>query len=152
MSFIGPDTGEVEAYPSYELHELAGIVQLQYAGNVDTGIADDPARLDFTLREADRGDVYSAFWSNDAAMLLYRIDAYGRVSDISSGVLVAAQDSILEFSYDGITEVHTIEPTRMVGVHQGDSEMCCSIGDPQHLGLVLAIVLLPRRRRRKLRA
>jgi hypothetical protein len=124
-----------------------------YAGPSAISAVDDPEQLDYALVPGDVVDVHSIFGlSYDTAWQLYRIDSEGRIVDIDTRHLTKASDNTLQFEYSGLTEIHTIDKPRPLNVQTQDMCVCCSVGCPQDLGIILAVALLPLRRRRKLRA
>jgi len=159
VAYIDSTTQHVDAYAS---GELTGIVQLQYIGAAVEGArTTEPPHIDYTLANEDAVEVIALFavQPDYAALLLYRIDASGNVTDINTDVLESATDRTLRFTYapsaikNGfperplVTEQHTINPPRDITVNVQDPGDCCSVGRPSGLALIGLVLLFVRRRR-----
>ena len=153
IPLLEPETRDVVVGSYWRPDELAALVQLQYLGTSAISAVDDPGQLDYTLAPGDVVEVHSIFGpSYDQAWLFYRIDSQGHIVDIDTRHLIKASANTLQFDYGGLTEIHTIDKPRPLNVQTQDPCVCCSAGRPLDLGVVFALVLLPLRRRRKLRA
>lgn len=162
VEFIEPTTERVDAYAS---DDVTGIVQLQYVGPAVTAVADpDPPHIDHMLWSEDPIEVVALFdyGSDYSAVPLYRIDASGNVRDINAGLLEAASDRTLRFTYTAgdaqknplpelslVTEQHTIGAPRDITLDLQDPGACCSVARPRELGLILLALLFGVRRRRR---
>jgi hypothetical protein len=148
MPLVEPSTTEMIVFTQYQPSELAGLVQIQYPGPLTNDADGTPGHLDNSLAEGDHVDVYALFGLYDTDRIVYRIDPHGSVTDVNATLLTAAEGNTLQFTYGNVTEVHTIDSPRAVDVQTDDAACYCSLAGPHDLGLVLAMALLPLRRRR----
>jgi hypothetical protein len=148
VPLVLPDTREAVVQTDLAVDDVAGIAQVQYDA-IATDV--EGAHADYVMGAGQRAEIHSLYGPTyDSGWLFYRLDAAGGVTDIDTRHLVQASGNTLVFEYAGVREEHVIGAPQVVSV---ETQECvdCSAGRPVDLGVVVALVLIPWRRRRKLR-
>lgn len=150
LPFLDDQTRDVTAITVSDPDEITGAFQLQYTGALNVPDSERP-HVDAVLTNSESEGVLAAYTDYDEPPL-YKLDGEGRASEIDMTKLESVSESTLRFVYRDAVEEHTVKPPRRLTIETEDPPPCCSAGRPVDLGVVFALVLLPLRRRRKLRA
>ncbi|HEY5925939.1 MAG TPA: hypothetical protein VIV11_29830 [Kofleriaceae bacterium] len=153
-SAIMPTTRSIEVMTNTDAVDISGYIQVQYTSDRVPPAAQDMVFVEEVLTREEKHSVYTGY----GYAALYQLTAAGEISELDTTKLVAAQANTLQFAYtaDGVSVVedHVIDAPRTITIATDDpgiSDACCSAGRPRELGLVvlvLAFVLVPRRRKK----